>query len=206
MEFKRWIFVNLSNVEGFSYDQVHWDILFGSLFWCLWKKQNEWILCDQDRYSEPILQRGMRLQQEAAAVRSTKAAIPLRGTILANVRWHKPQPGWCKLNVGGSVGRATGLATCGGVVRNKEGTWLIGFSRKLGICSILEAELWGLYEGLLTAWSIGIRFLLIESDCLEAVNLIAKRDSLLIVPSIIYYIAKLLNRAWSVKLSYWSEW
>ncbi|KAK8511750.1 hypothetical protein V6N12_000793 [Hibiscus sabdariffa] len=107
-------------------------------------------------------QRGLRLQQEAAAVCSSNAAVQLRETVPANVRWRKPPPGWCKLNVDGSVGHATGMATCGGGVRNEEGTWLIGFSRKLGLCSVLEAELWGLYEGLLTAWSIRVRFLLIE--------------------------------------------
>ncbi|KAL4285172.1 hypothetical protein GQ457_16G011850 [Hibiscus cannabinus] len=130
-------------VAYLAHDQVHWDILFGSFLWCVWKKRNEWIFGDSDRYSESVLQRA---------------------------------------------------------VHNEEETWLTGFSRKLGICSILEVELWGLYEGLVTVWSIGIRFLLIELDCLEAVNLIAKRDSLLVVPSIIYYIAELLNRAWSVKL------
>ncbi|KAK8526228.1 hypothetical protein V6N12_020707 [Hibiscus sabdariffa] len=145
-------------------------------------------------------QRGLRLQQEVAAVCSSNATVQLREAVSATVCWRKPSPGWCKLNVDGSVGRATGMAACGGVICNEEGTWLIGFSRKLDLCSVLEAELWGLYEGLLTAWSIGIRFLLIESDYLEAVNLVDNRDSLLIVPTIIYYIAELLTRAWSIKL------
>ncbi|KAK8990582.1 hypothetical protein V6N11_009274 [Hibiscus sabdariffa] len=148
MEFKRWLLVNLSNVGGFSRDQVHWDILFVFLLWCLWKKHNEWIFSDPDRYNESVLQRGLRLQQEAAAVCSTNVVVPLRGTVLTNVRWHKSSPGWCKLNTDGSVRRATGMATCGEAIRNEEGTWLIVFSRKLGICLILEAELWGLYEGL----------------------------------------------------------
>ncbi|KAK9010915.1 hypothetical protein V6N11_043782 [Hibiscus sabdariffa] len=122
MDFKRWFFVNLSNIGGFSRDQVHWDILFGSLLWCLWKKRNEWIFGDPDRYSEPILQRGLRLQQKAIAACSTNAAEQLRGPVIANVLWHKPPPGWCKLNVDGSVGRDTGMAAYGGVVRNEEGT------------------------------------------------------------------------------------
>ncbi|KAL4309731.1 hypothetical protein GQ457_01G027260 [Hibiscus cannabinus] len=43
MDFKQWLFVNLSNVGGFGRDGMHWDILFGSLLGSLWCKCNEWI-------------------------------------------------------------------------------------------------------------------------------------------------------------------
>ncbi|KAK8588971.1 hypothetical protein V6N12_023380 [Hibiscus sabdariffa] len=85
MDFKRWIFVNLSNVGGFGRDQVHWDILFGSLLWCLWKKRNEWIFGDPDRYNESVLQRGLRLQKESVAACSSNAAEQLQGTVHATV-------------------------------------------------------------------------------------------------------------------------
>ncbi|KAK8601559.1 hypothetical protein V6N12_051389 [Hibiscus sabdariffa] len=32
-------------------------------------------------------------------------------------------------------------ATCGGVVRDKEGAWVVGFLRWLGVCYVFEAEL-----------------------------------------------------------------
>ncbi|KAK8506642.1 hypothetical protein V6N12_073595 [Hibiscus sabdariffa] len=317
MDFKRWLFVNLSNSGGFCRDHVHWDILFGSLLWCLWKKRNELIFGGPDRYGESVLQRGLLLfarvmlrcscgrrflllcaganphQAGASSMwmvrlvvlpvwrlvvewfvmrkglglfrsvtlvdnRDSLLIVPsiiyyiaelltrawnlvwnigdgsqarfwldpwlgngdpivaylgtgrypatinvsvkdmvdefgqwrwhlfehliptpiflqiaamktpfgirvpyqLQEAVSGTVCWCKPPPGWCKLNVDGSIGRATGMAACGGVVRNEEGTWLIGLFR--------------------------------------SVTLVDNRDSLLIVPSIIYYIAELLTRAWNL--------
>ncbi|KAK8975615.1 hypothetical protein V6N11_004994 [Hibiscus sabdariffa] len=115
-------------------------------------------------------------------------------------RWLKPPRGWCKPNDVGAVARGSGMTACGGVVRDEEGNWLIGFSRKLGVCLILEAELWGLYEGLLAAWSINIRYLIIESDNLEAVKLLNNRNGLSIFPSIVHYIVEIMKRPWTTKL------
>ncbi|KAL4384344.1 hypothetical protein GQ457_15G013900 [Hibiscus cannabinus] len=36
----------------------------------------------------------------------------------------------------------------GGVFKNETGTFLGGFSKHIGIMDILQAELWGIYEGL----------------------------------------------------------
>ncbi|KAL4351429.1 hypothetical protein GQ457_06G031650 [Hibiscus cannabinus] len=81
---------------------------------------------------------------------------------------------------------ATGVFSCSGshtrhpatsssgVVRNDTGVWVIGYSRHLGIYSVIEAELWGIYEGLLSAWSLGIHQLKVKSDCLETIILIQR--------------------------------
>ncbi|KAK9984973.1 hypothetical protein SO802_034498 [Lithocarpus litseifolius] len=37
-----------------------------------------------------------------------------------------------------------GLAGCGGVVRNDNGQWVAGFSKRIGVTSSFAAELWGL--------------------------------------------------------------
>ena len=42
----------------------------------------------------------------------------------------------------------------------------------IGVGSVIEAELWGLYEGLKMAWNSGFRKVLIESDSLSSVQLI----------------------------------
>ncbi|KAL4386881.1 hypothetical protein GQ457_09G018920 [Hibiscus cannabinus] len=80
--------------------------------------------------------------------------------------------------------------------------WIVGFSKRIGICTILEAELWGIYEGLLAAWSVGSQFLLVESDCLEAINLINNRGAPDVVLSMIHSISALLNRSWCVQFSH----
>ncbi|MBA0553492.1 hypothetical protein Golob_012670, partial [Gossypium lobatum] len=35
-----------------------------------------------------------------------------------------------------------------GVLRDHHGKWIIGFNRRLGLCSVLNAELWGILDGL----------------------------------------------------------
>ncbi|KAE8674092.1 hypothetical protein F3Y22_tig00111769pilonHSYRG00381 [Hibiscus syriacus] len=60
----------------------------------------------------------------------------------------------------------------GDVIRNSNGDWITGFAKNVGSTSILQTELWGIYEGLLVSWSLGIPRLLVQSDCSQAVNLV----------------------------------
>lgn len=61
----------------------------------------------------------------------------------------------------------------GGVIRDQVGNWLLGYSRHLGSCSILEAELWGIFEGINMAWSLGVRRIEVECDSKMALQLVA---------------------------------
>ncbi|KAL4382902.1 hypothetical protein GQ457_15G029930 [Hibiscus cannabinus] len=79
-------------------------------------------------------------------------------------RWFAPPVGWVKLNSDGACRSVTGHSSCGGGFRNSEGVWLHGFSKFIGCCSILEAELWGICMGLSLAWDRGFRCIMVESD------------------------------------------
>ncbi|KAK8497707.1 hypothetical protein V6N12_018825 [Hibiscus sabdariffa] len=87
------------------------------------------------------------------------------------IRWQKPSLGWCKLNTDETVNDVTGAASCRGVVCDDNGVWMIGFSKKIDICLTIKAKLRGLYEGLVTTWSIRIDKLVVESDCMELIKL-----------------------------------
>ncbi|MFQ6634743.1 hypothetical protein Gotur_011937, partial [Gossypium turneri] len=41
-----------------------------------------------------------------------------------------------------------GFAAAGGCVRDHKGEWTIRFTRYLGNCSVLEAKLWGILDGM----------------------------------------------------------
>lgn len=74
----------------------------------------------------------------------------LNGTNCSNdarvqVRWLLPNPGEFALNSDGSVVDAGLFASCGGVLRDDSRQFIFGFFAKVGTCSILEAELWGIY-------------------------------------------------------------
>ncbi|KAE8659176.1 hypothetical protein F3Y22_tig00116964pilonHSYRG00259 [Hibiscus syriacus] len=55
--------------------------------------------------------------------------------------WPRPPDGWFCLNSDGVVPSSDRIGTAGGVLRDSNGSWLIGFSKKLGISSILQDEL-----------------------------------------------------------------
>lgn len=64
------------------------------------------------------------------------------------IRWERPRSGWRKLNTDGSSLGNPGLVGGGGVIRDEIGNWVAGFSRRIGVTSSFEAELWALRDGL----------------------------------------------------------
>lgn len=72
-----------------------------------------------------------------------------------------PNAGEFALNCDGSVVEIGLVASCGDVLRDKLGRFMFGYAAKLGSCSVLEAELWGILHGLMIVWSRGFRNLVV---------------------------------------------
>ncbi|KAL6144452.1 hypothetical protein ACLB2K_055145 [Fragaria x ananassa] len=85
--------------------------------------------------------------------------------------WKKPPEIFFKLNVDGTRVSLTGKIGAGGVIRNHYGDWISGFQINLGVGEILDAEAWGLFQGLKLAVSLNINNLIIESDSAILVQL-----------------------------------
>ncbi|CAN1152848.1 Putative ribonuclease H protein At1g65750 [Linum perenne] len=90
----------------------------------------------------------------------------------AIINWDPGPEGWITLNTDGSVNRATGVATIGGLLRNHLGFCSLAFTAKLGKCSITRAELRGIIQGLELAWNEGHKKVSVQTDSLAAVLLI----------------------------------
>ncbi|CAL9006319.1 unnamed protein product [Prunus brigantina] len=90
----------------------------------------------------------------------------------AELSWNRPNPGGCKINSDGSRNNTIGQIGVAGVLRDATGAWLKGYSVNLGIGSVLEAELWGIFWGLSLAWDSGFRTVEVESDSKVAVTLL----------------------------------
>ena len=69
----------------------------------------------------------------------------------------------------------------------------------IGICSVTIAELWGLYQGLILAWQMGIILLVVEIDSLCVTQLLNKK-SLNATLSLVNDILGLLSRDWQVSV------
>ncbi|KAJ8767159.1 hypothetical protein K2173_013556 [Erythroxylum novogranatense] len=116
------------------------------------------------------------------------------------VCWQSLAPGWTKLNVNGAVDPLNGAAAAGGVLRSTNGSWLAGFAHNLGICSVTNAELWGLLDGLQIAWSLGINKVEVESDNMSVIQWLNNHNQESTDNALICSIRELMSRCWQVKL------
>ncbi|KAL4312707.1 hypothetical protein GQ457_01G018120 [Hibiscus cannabinus] len=63
---------------------------------------------------------------------------------------------------------SSGQVACGGAFRDKTGGGLIGFSKDVDICSVMEDELSGVYADLKVACNHGANRLILEMDNMDA--------------------------------------
>ncbi|KAA3473918.1 Non-LTR retroelement reverse transcriptase [Gossypium australe] len=59
----------------------------------------------------------------------------------------------------------SGLATLAARVRDEFGNWISGIGRIISSCSVEQAELWAIYDGLSMAWDAQWRDVIVKSDC-----------------------------------------
>ncbi|PPD73938.1 hypothetical protein GOBAR_DD29131 [Gossypium barbadense] len=68
--------------------------------------------------------------------------------MLQDPGWFKPQVGWMKLNRDRALNLRTKEIGVGGLIRDCRSDWVVGFCRFVGLCSLLQAELWAILEGI----------------------------------------------------------
>ncbi|MBA0832850.1 hypothetical protein Goarm_017209 [Gossypium armourianum] len=77
---------------------------------------------------------------------------------------------WVLLSTDGTMAKDSGHAATGGVVRDRDGNWIMGFGRYLGVCSPFEAEVWSNLDGILLLLNKGYRWTITQMDSLEVVQ------------------------------------
>ena len=118
------------------------------------------------------------------------------------IRWLPPPWPWCKLNTDGSCKNAW-EAGAGGVIRDSVGHWISGFGMRIGESSVLMAELWGLYQGLILAWDAGIKQVLVEVDSLCVTQMISKQVVVLnVFYALVVAVQELLSRNWHTVITH----
>ncbi|KAE8656399.1 hypothetical protein F3Y22_tig00117001pilonHSYRG00018 [Hibiscus syriacus] len=126
-----------------------WELLFGSIIWCLWIRRNNRIFSPEISGSESVFHQAMRLvteEEEARKLFITRTSLtrPLR----RDIRWQPPNLGWYKANTDGARDSMT----------------------------VPEAELWGVLDGLLSAWDCGLREVIVELNNRDAWHLLHARE------------------------------
>ena len=83
---------------------------------------------------------------------------------IRQVRWEKPSPGWVKLNIDGSANTYLEAARGGGLIRDDQANWIMGYSRKIGKTNSFLAETWALHDGLLLCNQLNLNAAMVELD------------------------------------------
>lgn len=89
--------------------------------------------------------------------------------------WRKPEAGRLKLNFDGSSKHASRRASIGGVYRDHEGGFVLGYAERIGTATSSVAELAALRRGLELAVDNGWRSVWIEGDAKTVVDAVRSR-------------------------------
>ncbi|CAN6215888.1 unnamed protein product [Urochloa humidicola] len=89
--------------------------------------------------------------------------------------WRKPEAGRLKLNFDGSSKHASRHASIGGVYRDHEGEFVLGYAERIGNATSSVAELAALRRGLELAVANGWRSVWIEGDAKTVVDVVRSR-------------------------------
>ncbi|EOY18941.1 Uncharacterized protein TCM_043461 [Theobroma cacao] len=133
-----WLYVNLSQSNPFSLD-IPCNILFGIACWHIWKWRNLFVfegreisiegqlniikymaVATHNAWLNPLLQSGKPAKREEQLV-----------------GWTPPPVGWITVNFDGVYRSRTGAASVSGVLRNSDGTWIVGYACKLSTSTAL---------------------------------------------------------------------
>ncbi|KAJ8749887.1 hypothetical protein K2173_013802 [Erythroxylum novogranatense] len=164
----------------------------------IWKARNSFIFEGVSTGPEAIVVQGQRWAKQVkySSMKPRRRAVAFP----KQVCWQPPAPGWTKMNVDGAVDPLVGAAAAGGVLRSTNGSWLAGFAHNLGICSVTNAELWGLLDGLQIAWSLGTNKVEVESDNMSVIQWLNNHNQESMDNALICSIRELMSRSWHVKL------
>nr|GMD40682.1 putative RNA-directed DNA polymerase [Ipomoea batatas] len=207
IDFLTWFDLNVAGKGAFS-SVENGPILFAITLWWIWRWRNEIIFKGKSMDIDHKI-RWINMQVAESVRAFEKISQPASNThnkVQRLIRWTKPPDGWTKMNIDGSRDTLTGHASCGGLLRDVNGNWLLGFKAKVGHCSIEEAEAWSILKGLKTIWNHGYRKVIIESDAKRVVDWINaseyEKSPTGMVANIINECRKWLRMNWQIQLNY----
>ncbi|KAK3205157.1 hypothetical protein Dsin_019203 [Dipteronia sinensis] len=149
-----------------------WDSVFrAAVVWLIWKRRCKTIFEPDFAVPQDPFQYIRRFCCDWITANS---ATTVTDSFLVSIAWSPHSVGWVKLNMDGGCKTNYGTISSGGVLRDHSKNWLKGFALNRGVGSALEAELWGLFEGLTMAWNAGFRRIIVETGSLSAVHLLSK--------------------------------
>ncbi|XP_016164363.1 uncharacterized protein LOC107606867 [Arachis ipaensis] len=147
--------------------------LFFLTIWWIWRSRNHDLFNIDDSWSASKVVSLIR-----SSVREFHTIFSMHQSLSPPslcLYWVLPPIHSVKLNCDVSCFSPFGYAGFGCIIRNSDGCWLKGCTRKIEVCSVLFAELYAIWRGLFLTWDSGFREVICETDCLEALFLVNQR-------------------------------
>ncbi|KAL4272707.1 hypothetical protein GQ457_13G011180 [Hibiscus cannabinus] len=160
LPFTDWILQCVTDVAGIGVGDDRWAARFSIFCWLIWKERCNIVFNHNVNHGSSWIRYGNQLVDAWSGTHYCGNTtgncnnVPNSRSILA---WQPPNVGWVKANCDGAVNPRNDTATIEGVIRDESGVWIFGFTRRIGRCSVLTAELWAIHDMLNHAWNIGLR-------------------------------------------------
>ncbi|KAF7833342.1 non-LTR retroelement reverse transcriptase-like [Senna tora] len=196
-----WITMNLRLKLGRYAEE--WNTVFANACWHIWKTRNTEVFDPTSSHSSDPVFHILQMVRNASQAFATKIMQNQSCRATKLIQWQRPPEGWVKVNVDGARRENDGTASCGGVVRSDHGEFFAGFMRKLGDCSVILAELWGIACGLEVVWDLVFRRVKLETDSLMTVNLLKQQvEEGHPGANLLHKILDLIKQDWEVNITH----
>ncbi|XP_070004941.1 uncharacterized protein [Nicotiana sylvestris] len=168
----------LIQLKAFDYpiknNFINWISFFPFAIWYIWLNRNN---NNQKNTENPIngdhiIERATKFKLLTEKSINTPQKIPIK------IRWHKPPKRWFKLNIDASFNSNNQKYGLGGVFRNANGNWVVGFAKSSHASGSIQAEIEALLEGLKTAQAWGMFPLEIWTNSTEVIQSIQQGNRL----------------------------
>ncbi|KAG8474496.1 hypothetical protein CXB51_031152 [Gossypium anomalum] len=165
--FSDWLLLNLCFHESLYGNGFTWPCLFGLLTWRLWKNRNLFIFQNTSWTATEIV--------KIFSCWACLYLLQIGGCKKVN---HNSNPTFSPddtlvfLSTDGAVARDSRHTAFGGVVRDQDGNWIVGFTRFLRLCTPFEAKVWGILDGILILLNKGYRRATILTDNFEVAQVL----------------------------------
>lgn len=166
-----WLRLNCTPKNNSFFSNIPWSCVFPFLIWNIWISRNHIVFKDNIWSPTDLISVTRAKAVEFWASCGTSPLVRL--TNIVHVRWVPPPLNWVKLNTDGAAKSNPGISASGGVIRDFNGSWILGFYRNIGFSNSLVAELVALKDGLSLIIEHKFSHVIVESDSLVACNLIS---------------------------------
>ena len=168
-----WLASNAKAKASRIADEVPWNIVFPFALWLIWKQRNQVVF--NQKSPNPCLTKLIKMQATEffLCINRPKGN---RRMVIRQIRWEKPTSGWLKLNTDGSFDDLLGNIGGGGLIRNEQGDWVAGYTKKVGKANSFVAEAWALRDGLMLCNQMNLSNVIVELDAKALVDALNNPD------------------------------